>query len=62
MQGHDVEEAVEFIEKYLNNLNENTKKSMYEHLLTITRTDLIEVNKKNDLMFLINELTKLLKQ
>jgi len=62
---HDVEgqnyvDAVGFISKYLHHLNENTKKSMYEHILNITDTQLLDINKKNDLMLLINELVKLL--
>jgi len=56
-QNHD--DALGFIYKYLHHLNDNTKKSMYEHLLNITETDLIEINKKNDLILLINELVKL---
>ena len=58
--GHDVDKAIEFIHKHLCHLNENTKKSMYEHLLDKTQTALIDINKKNDLMRLINELAKLL--
>ena len=54
-QNHD--DALEFIYKYIHHLNDNTKGSMY-HLLNITETDLIEINKKNDLI-LINELVKL---
>ena len=61
VNGHNSDEALEFIFKYLHHLNENenTKKSMYEHLLNITETELIDINKKNDLMILINELVKL---
>ena len=57
-QNHD--DALGFIFKYLHHLNDNTKKSMYEHILNITETQLIDMNKKNDLMLLINELVKLL--
>ena len=57
-QNHD--DALGFIFKYLHHLNDNTKKSMYEHILTITDTQLLDINKKNDLMLLINELVKLL--
>ena len=57
-QNHDDE--LGFIFKYLHHLNDNTKKSMYEHILNITETQLIDMNKKNDLMLLINELVKLL--
>ena len=56
-QNHD--DALEFIYKYIHHLNDNTKKSMYKHLIDITETDLIEINKKNDIMLLINELVKL---
>jgi len=57
-QNHD--DALGFIFKYLHHLNDNTKKSMYKHILNITETQLIDMNKKNDLMLLINELVKLL--
>ena len=57
-QNHD--DALGFIFKYLHHLNDNTKKSIYEHILNITETQLIDMNKKNDLMLLINELVKLL--
>ena len=45
-QNHD--DALGFISKYLHHLNDNTKKSMYEHILNITETQLIDMNKKND--------------
>ena len=61
VNGHNSDEAIEFIFKYLHHLSVNTKKSMYEHLLNITETELIDINKKNDLMLLINELVKLMK-
>ena len=57
-QNHD--DALGFIFKYLHHLNDNTKKSMYEHILNITDRQLLNINKKNDLMLLINELVKLL--
>ena len=60
VEGENQEDALGFISKYLNHLNDNTKKSMYEHILNITQTQLIDINKKNDLMLLINELVKLL--
>ena len=59
VNGHNHDDALEFIYKYLHHLNDNTKKSMYGQLLNITETDLIEINKKNDLMLLINELVRL---
>ena len=43
-QNHD--DALEFIYKYIHHLNDNTKKSMYVHLLEITGTNLIEMKKK----------------
>ena len=61
VNGHNPDEAKSFIKKHLFNLNESTKKSMYENLLDITDTKLIEINKKNDLMMQINELTRLLR-
>ena len=60
VEGGNQEDALGFISKYLHHLNDNTKKSMYEHILNITQTQLIDINKKNDLMLLINELVKLL--
>ena len=57
-QNHD--DALGFIFKYLHHLNDNTKKSMYVHILNITDTQLLDINKKNDLMLLINELVKLM--
>jgi len=60
VEGQNHDDALGFIFKYLHHLNDNTKKSMYQHILNITETDLIEINKKNDLMLLINELVKLL--
>ena len=58
--GQNQEDALGFILKYFHHLNENTKKSIYEHILNITETQLIDINKKNDLMLLLNELVKLL--
>ena len=60
VEGQNYDDAVGFISKYLHHLNDNTKKSMYEHILTITDTQLLDINKKNDLMLLINEIVKLL--
>ena len=62
VNGHNSDVATEFMFKYLHHLNDNTKKSMYEHLLNITETELIDINKKNDLMLLINELVKQIKK
>jgi len=59
VNGHNSDVAIGFIFKYLHHLNDNTKKSMYEHILNITETSLIDINKKNDLMLLVNELVKL---
>ena len=60
VNGQNNDDALEFIYKYILHLNDNTKKSMYEHLLNITETSLIDINKKNDLMLLINELVRLI--
>ena len=61
VEGGNQEDALGFISKYLHHLNGgSTKKSMYEHILNITQTQLIDINKKNDLMILINELVRLL--
>ena len=46
VNGHNHDDALEFIYKHLHHLNDNTKKSMYKHLLNITETDLIEIKKK----------------
>ena len=59
VEGENQEDALGFISKYLHHLNDNTKKCMYEHILNITQTQLIDI-KKNDLMILINELVRLL--
>ena len=37
-------------------VNENTKRSMFEHITDITDTKLREINKLNDLIKIINEL------
>ena len=60
VNGQNNDDALEFKNKYIHHLNDNTKKSMYEHLLNITETSLIDNNKKNDLMLLINELVRLI--
>ena len=61
VNGQNHNDALDFIFKYLHHLNDNTKKSMYEHILNNTETQLIDMKeKKNDLMLLINELVKLL--
>ena len=52
----DTQQATDFIYKYLSRLNLNTKKSSSEHILDITNTNNIEINKRNDLMLLIEEL------
>ena len=59
VEGQNHDDALEFI-KYMHHLNDNTKKSMYDHLLNITDRQLLDINKKNDLMLLINELVKLM--
>ena len=46
VNGQNQEDALGFISKYLHHLNENTKKSMYEHILNITETQLIDIKKK----------------
>ena len=43
-QNHD--DALEFIYKYIHHLNDNTKKSMYDHLLNITDRQLLDIKKK----------------
>ena len=60
--GNNEDKALAFIDQYLSHLNNNTKKSMFEHILDITGTRLLDVNKQNDLMILINELCKLKQQ
>ena len=60
VEGQNHDDALGFIFKYLHHLNENTKKSMYKHILNITGTDLLDINKKNDLALLFEELVKLL--
>jgi len=46
VNGHNSHDALEFIFKYLHHLNNNTKKSMYEHILNITEAQLINIKKK----------------
>ena len=46
VNGQNNDDALEFIYKNIHHLNDNTKKSMYEHLLNITETSLIDINKK----------------
>ena len=62
VDGQDVDDAVEFINTYMFHLNNNTKKSFFEHLLDITKTRMIDINKQNDLTILIEELYKLLQE
>ena len=60
VEGQNHDDALGFIFKYLYHLNNSTMESMYKHILIITKTELIEMNKKNDLMLLIKELAELL--
>ena len=46
VNGQNYDDALDFIFKYLHHLNDNPKKSMYEHILNITETQLIDMNKK----------------
>ena len=54
--GKDPTKAIEFIKTYLSNLNERTKKSMFNYITDITDTKLLEVNKLSDLTLLIEKL------
>jgi len=60
--GSNESEALTFLDKYLVHLNDNTKKSMFEHILDLTGTRLQDVNKQNDLIKLIDELCRLKQQ
>ena len=60
--GSNEDKALEFVEKYLHHLSDNTKKSMFEYIFDLTGTRLIDINKQNDLMLLINELCALKQQ
>ena len=60
--GSNEAEALPFLNKYLAHLNDNTKCSMFEHILDLTDTRLQDVNKQNDLIKLIDELYKLKQQ
>ena len=62
VNGKDSDKAIDFIKKYHHHLNDNTKKSMYEHITDITDTKIIDINKLNDLMKLIDSLLKLKKE
>ena len=46
VNGHNSDAAIEFIFKYLHHLNDNTKKSLYEHLLTSLKQNLSTSIKK----------------
>ena len=60
--GQNSKEAVDFVYKYIEHLNDQTKKSMYEHILDQSNTRFVEINKQNDLMILLNNLVKLIKE
>ena len=60
VDGQNHGDVLGFIFKYLHHLNNNTMKSMRDHILIITDKELVEINKKKDLMVLIDELVKLL--
>ena len=59
--GKDPTKAINFIKTYLPNLNEKTKKSMFENITIITDTQLLEVNKKKDLTDAIDRLINIKK-
>lgn len=61
VDAQNVDDAVEFINTYMSHLNNNTKKSFLDHLLDITETRIIDINKQNDRAILIEELYKLLR-
>ena len=44
VEGQNHDDALGFIYKYIHHLNDNTKKSMYEHILKITDRELLEIN------------------
>ena len=54
--GINTSETIQYIKDNLPNLNDKTKKSLYEYVLDNTNTRIIEVNKLNDFMILLNEL------
>ena len=60
-EGQNAEEAIGFIRRYFDHLNENTQKSMYEYLLDITKTRILSLDKQNELMLLLIELRKIKK-
>ena len=62
VHGTSIDEAIEFMHTYMSHLNDLTKKSFFEHLLDITKTRLLDINKQNDLTILIEELYKLLQE
>ena len=51
--------VTDFIYKYISYINDNTKRSFYENILDLSETRLVEQNKLNDLVLLIEELYKL---
>lgn len=60
VHGSNIDEALEFINKYMWHLNDLTKKSFFEELQDKTNTRMIDISKLNDLTILIEELYKLL--
>ena len=62
VHGSNVDKAIEFMNTYMCHLNDLTKKSFFEHLLDITETRVLDINKQNDLTILIEELYKLLQE
>ena len=56
---NDTNQVTDFIYKYISYINDNTKRSFYENILDLSETRLVEQNKLNDLVILIEELYKL---
>ena len=56
VEGKNPDTALDFLERYLFALNQNTLKSMFDEVLSITKTEFIEVNKREDLHKLLRDL------
>lgn len=62
VEGQNKDEVVLFIEAYLSHLNSGTCKSMYENVINISKTELIDIHKLSELDLLIKQLKDLKEQ
>jgi hypothetical protein len=57
--GQDKAETIEWGKKYLHHLNDLTKKSYFNQLLTLSKTNLVELGEIDKLRVLVDELYNL---